>query len=175
MPTLALGSGKVATEELQKLPTTARPKIDARDVQVPEGYSVEVVMAGLSFPCGLTVAEDGTIFIAEGGTTWPTRPWLPSRLLRLTTNGEVDVVAVEEEGGLRGLCARDGFVYATAKGGYTSRLLKSMPNPANEQCSSTRCPMSVGMSQEDLFSALMDSFTLPRAQWPSKASLNRLA
>ena len=124
MPPLALGSARVPTEQLQKLPTTVRPKIDARDVQVPEGYSVEVIMAGLSFPCGLTIAEDGTIFIAEGGTTWPTRPWLPSRLLRLATNGEVDVLATEEEGGLRGLSAKGGFVYAAAKGGYTSRLLK---------------------------------------------------
>src|SRR3954471_8631527 len=124
MPALALGSAKVTTEQLQKLPTTVRPKIDARDVEVPEGYSVEVIMAGLSFPCGLTFAEDGTIFIAEGGTTWPTRPWLPSRLLRLTSNGEVDLLAIEEEGGLRGLCAKDGFVYASAKGGYASRLLK---------------------------------------------------
>src|SRR3954451_22643856 len=120
MPALALGSAKVTTEQLQKLPTTVRPKIDARDVQVPEGYSVEVVMAGLSFPCGLTVAEDGTIFIAEGGTTWPTRPWLPSRLLRLTTDGEVDVLALKR----RVDCAKDGFVYAAAKGDYTSRLLK---------------------------------------------------
>src|SRR3954462_14173180 len=109
MPALALGSAKVTTEQLQKLPTTVRPKIDARDVQVPEGYSVEVVMAGLSFPCGLTVAEDGTIFIAEGGTTWPTRPWLPSRLLRLKTNGEVDVLAIEEAGGVWGFWAQGGF------------------------------------------------------------------
>jgi hypothetical protein len=42
MPALALGSAKVRQEQLQKLPTTARPKIDARDVEVPEGYSVGV-------------------------------------------------------------------------------------------------------------------------------------
>ncbi len=71
-------------------------------------------MAGLSFPCGLTVAEDGTIFIAEGGTTWPTRPWLPSRLLRLSTSGDVDLLAVERGGRRswtlrkRRLCLRNG-------------------------------------------------------------------
>src|SRR5919199_6987480 len=102
MPALALGSAIVSTEQLRKLPTTVRPKIDTRDVQVPQGYSVEVVIAGLSFPCGLTVAEDGTIFIAEGGTTWPTRPWMPSRLLRIETDGTVRVLARESEGGLRG-------------------------------------------------------------------------
>src|SRR3954465_28045 len=101
MPASALGFAKVPPEQLQNLPTTVRPKVDARDVHVPDGYSVQVVMAGLSFPWGLTVAEDGSIFIAEGGTTWPTRPWLPSRLLRLTPNGEVDVLAIEEEGGFR--------------------------------------------------------------------------
>src|SRR4051812_33318049 len=128
MHSLALHSTKASAEELKRLPTTVRPNIDPGDVKVASGFAVEVVAAGLSFPCGMTVAEDGTIFIAEGGTTWPTRPWLPSRLLRLRTTGELDVLAVEEEGGLRGLCARDGFVYATAKGGYNSRVLKFNAN-----------------------------------------------
>jgi len=118
---------KTSTSDLRKLRTTARPCIDASDVVAPPGYTVEVVAAGLSFPCGMTVADDGTVFIAEGGTTWPTRPWMPPRLLRLDTNGKMRALAIEEEGGLRGLGYHDGYVYATAKGGYTSRVLRFDP------------------------------------------------
>lgn len=114
----------VSKEALRALPTTARPIVDAADVKVPEGYTVEAVVAGLSFPCGMTTADDGTVFIAEGGTVWPTRPWMPSRLLRIETDGTVKVLAREAEGGLRGIAWRDGFIYATAKGGYKTRLLR---------------------------------------------------
>ena len=113
---------------LRALPTTARAIVDAKDVVAPPGYTVEAVMVGLSFPCGMTVREDGTLFISEGGTTWPTRPWMPSRLLRVETNGKVGLLATEGEGGLRGLGYHDGYVYAMAKGGYTSRVLRFDPD-----------------------------------------------
>ena len=50
---------------------------------LPEGYRAEVVMAGLSFPTTIEFAPDGTVFVAEGGSTWPTRPYMPARLLSL--------------------------------------------------------------------------------------------
>ena len=109
------------------LPTTARRRVDPADVSVPEGYSVHVVAVGLSFPCGMAVAPDGTVFIAEGGTTWPTRPWMPPRILRLDTSGEVRILAHLEEGGPRGLGFHNGQLYAMAKGGYTTRLLRIDP------------------------------------------------
>ncbi len=114
----------VAVEALRTLPTTARPIVDAADVKVPEGYTVEAIVAGLSFPCGMTVADDGTVFVAEGGTTWPTRPWMPSRLLRIDVDGTAKVLARESEGGLRGVAWHGGYVYAMAKGGYKTRLLR---------------------------------------------------
>ncbi len=112
---------------VENLPTTARRRVDPGDVSVPEGYSVEVVAVGLSFPCGMAVAPDGTVFIAEGGTTWPTRPWMPPRILRLDPSGAVRILAHIEEGGPRGLAFHDGHLYAMAKGGYTSRLLRIHP------------------------------------------------
>ena len=54
---------------LRSLPTTARPRVDPADVVVPDGYRVEVVMAGLSFPTAIEFAPDGTVFVAEGGST----------------------------------------------------------------------------------------------------------
>lgn len=64
-----IGFARGSTDALQKLYTTARPKINAADVKVPEGYSVEVFAAGLSLPTDLAVAPDGTLFISEGGSS----------------------------------------------------------------------------------------------------------
>ena len=118
-------SSTVASESfVDQLPTSARRCVNPADVAVPEGYRVEAVAVGLSFPCGMAVEPGGVIFVAEGGTTWPTRPWMPPRILRIETTGEVRVLAHLEEGGPRGLAYHDGYVYAMAKGGYHSRLLR---------------------------------------------------
>jgi hypothetical protein len=65
---------RVTAETLKSLPTPVRPRIDAAAVWVPEGYKVEPVVAGLSFPCAICFDEDGRLFVAQGGSTWPTRP-----------------------------------------------------------------------------------------------------
>ena len=62
-------STTATADMLRALPTTARPRIDAADVVVPQGYKVELVMAGLSFPTAIEFAPDGTVFVAEGGST----------------------------------------------------------------------------------------------------------
>ena len=111
-------------EGLRSLPTTARPNVDARDVVVPDGYRVEVVMAGLSFPTAVECAPDGTVFVAEGGSVWPTRPTMPARLLSLDPDGKLDVIAIEGLGGPRGLAWRDGELYVSLKGGYETRVVK---------------------------------------------------
>src|SRR5829696_8441716 len=72
----------VPVAALHKLPTSARPYVNADDTKVPEGYTVEAVMTGLSLPTDLTFAPDGTLFISEGGSSWPTRPYMPSRVIR---------------------------------------------------------------------------------------------
>lgn len=119
-----LHATKGTTEDLKNLPTSIRPVIDADDVWVPEGYQVEVAMAGLSFPTGMCVADDGTLFINEGGSTWPTRPASIPRTLRLDPDGNLDVFAVENLGGPRGLAYHDGFLYVSVKGGYQTRIIR---------------------------------------------------
>ncbi|HEX8676045.1 MAG TPA: hypothetical protein VF700_02435, partial [Segetibacter sp.] len=78
----------------RKLPVSARPAVDAADVVVPEGYQVEVVMAGLSFPTDIAFADDGTIFVSEGGSSWPTRPYMTARILMLNTEGKVEAITM---------------------------------------------------------------------------------
>jgi glucose/arabinose dehydrogenase len=110
-------------ERLRELPTKARSVIDPENVWVPPAYKVEVVTAGLSFPTGMAFADDGTLFINEGGSTWPTRPAMIPRILWLDQNGNMDVFSNETLGGPRGLAYRDGYLYATLKGGYYARVV----------------------------------------------------
>src|SRR3954467_46362 len=111
-------TSNASAEDLRHLPTPGRPRVDAADVVVPDGYEVNVLVAGLSFPTGMGFAEDGTLFILEGGSVWPTRPYLPARVLRLHPDGTLNVFTEEEIAGPRGAVVRDGYVYVSSKGGY---------------------------------------------------------
>ncbi|MDQ1143921.1 glucose/arabinose dehydrogenase [Bacillus sp. SORGH_AS 510] len=117
-------STTVVNDSKITLPISARPVINPDDVWVPKGYRVEVVAAGLSFPTGMGFADDGTLYILEGGSTWPTRPALPPRILRLLPSGELEVFAVESLGGPRGVSYRDGYIYVSCKGGYLARIVR---------------------------------------------------
>ncbi|WP_366163517.1 hypothetical protein ABXS71_10935 [Bacillus infantis] len=112
-----------STEKVLKLPLTARPLVNPDDVWVPEGYKVEVAAAGLSFPTGMGFAKDGTLYILEGGSTWPTRPALPPRILSLDPDGKLEIFAIETLGGPRGVVCREGKLYVSCKGGYLARIV----------------------------------------------------
>src|SRR3954468_23866791 len=125
-------TSRASRSSLRKLPTTARPVVDAVDVVAPEGYEVEPVLVGLSFPCGMGFADDGSLFLLEWGSTWPTRPYMPARVLRLDTeSGLVEEIGVEVLGGPRGVVHRDGAIYVTVKGGYHAHV---EARPASHPC-----------------------------------------
>ncbi len=120
---MAVTATRASRETLRKLPTTVRPIVDPADIETPEGYEVAPVMVGLSFPCGMGFADDGSLFILEGGSTWPTRPYMPARVLRFDTgSGDVEQIDVEVLGGPRGVAYRDGAIYVTVKGGYHAHV-----------------------------------------------------
>ncbi|MCM0674555.1 hypothetical protein NCC78_07630 [Micromonospora phytophila] len=109
-------------EALSTLPTPARPRVDPSDVVVPDGYRVEVVLVGLSMPCGMGFAEDGTLYVLEGGSTWPTRPYVPARILRLDPDGHLGVVAEEALGGPRHVAVHGDALLVSCKGGRHARI-----------------------------------------------------
>lgn len=117
-------STQTTKDKLQNLPTKARPVVDASQVHVPEGYEAEALVVGLSFPTGMTFADDGTLYINEGGSTWPTRPAMLPRILRLDPSGELDCFATENLGGPRGISYKDGYLYLSIKGGYTAKIVR---------------------------------------------------
>lgn len=56
----------------------------------------------------MAFGPDGTLYVLEGGSTWPTRPNLPARILRLAPEGSLTEVAEGTLGGPRGVAVHDG-------------------------------------------------------------------
>ncbi|HKU38058.1 MAG TPA: hypothetical protein VJR89_07925 [Polyangiales bacterium] len=117
-----LRAGPIPVERLQRLPTTVRPMVDARGVQVPNGYTLEALVVGLSFPVCMTFGDDGALFIGEGGSTWPTRPALLPRILRLDPSGKLEHFMTMDLAGPRGMVVRNNRLYVSSKGGYHTRV-----------------------------------------------------
>lgn len=113
-----------STEALRALPVPARPVVDAADVVVPEGYTVEAVMVGLSFPTDIAFDDKGTVFVSEGGSSWPTRPYMPARVLALHPDGQTEAINMNVQAGPRGIEWRDGELYMALKGGYHMQIAK---------------------------------------------------
>ncbi len=87
-------------------------KVDPGAINVPEGYSIEAVVTGLSLPT--TAIFDGEdLIVAESGFLDTAKP----RILRIKTNKEVTTIA--EEGlipPVTGLAIDDGTLYVSHKG-----------------------------------------------------------
>ena len=60
------GGGQVRFSEVRQ--------IDPGDVAVPEGYRVDVVAQGLTYPTGVAIASDGTLYVTEAGYSYGAEP-----------------------------------------------------------------------------------------------------
>jgi glucose/arabinose dehydrogenase len=72
--------------------------INAADIKVPEGYRVELVAGGLTFPTGVAFDDVGQVYVVEAGYSYHDI-WTVPRLLRITPEGLLETVA---EGGGNG-------------------------------------------------------------------------
>jgi glucose/arabinose dehydrogenase len=100
-------------------------RVVAQDVAVPDGYVVEVVAEGLTFPTGVTFDDDNVPHVVESGYSYG-EVWLDPRLLRIE-NGASSVVAEGEQNGpWNGVAYHDGKFYVAeggqAKGGRILRI-----------------------------------------------------
>ena len=98
---IMLSFSTVNAQETQQGQQQANPTVgnavaaSAEDIVVPEGYSVEVAAADLSYPGDMTFGPDGEMYIAEvGGHTYGTKPEEApqARILRINTDGTREVV-----------------------------------------------------------------------------------
>lgn len=103
-------------------------KIAVEDVALPEGYQIEVVARGLSFPTGITFDEQGSLYVVEAGYSYG-EEWTTPRLLHIGSEGEIHEVAQGTNNGpWNGVDYNNGVFYI-AEGGEREggKILKVSP------------------------------------------------
>ena len=99
----------------QTRPATSRAAVPA-DVAIPDGYRIEAVATGLTFPVGVTFDARGRPHVVESGYAYG-EVWLTPRLLRIEETGPPTVIATGGDNGpWNGLAFHDG-VFLVAEGG----------------------------------------------------------
>ena len=73
-------------------------RLQPKDVIVPEGYIIEVVAQGLTFPTGMTFDASGTPYVVESGYAYG-EVFIEPRLLRVEKNVSVTPVYTGEKNG----------------------------------------------------------------------------
>lgn len=111
-----------------EVPPVARRAVDPADVAVPEGYRVEVVAAGLTFPVGITFDDEGVPYVVESGYAYDEN-WGTPRLLRLDPEKGPVLVATGEEAPWLGVDYDDGAFFV-AEGGIVEggKILRIEPD-----------------------------------------------
>ena len=91
-------------------------QVNPADVLLPEGYRIEVVTDGLTFPTAVTFDEEGTAYVIEAGYSYG-EVFLQPKLYRIGSGGDTTLVyAGEKNGPWNGLTYDDGFFYISEGG-----------------------------------------------------------
>lgn len=61
-------------------------RINAQDIALPEGYTIEAIVTGLTFPTGITFDDQGLAYVVEAGYSYG-EEWTGPRLLRIEPDG----------------------------------------------------------------------------------------
>ena len=95
--------------------TTAR-EINTADVAVPQGYKVDVVTTGLTFPTGVALDDSNHLYVIEAGYSYG-EVWGEPRLLRIGPGGTPTIVVRGTKNGpWTGITWHNGAFYV-AEGG----------------------------------------------------------
>jgi glucose/arabinose dehydrogenase len=102
-------------------------RVDPAGVALPEGYRIEVVATGLTFPTDVTFDDQGRAYVLEAGYSYGEVITTP-RLLRLDPDGEAQVVAEGENPPWNGLAFSDGAFYVAGGTLNGGRILRITPD-----------------------------------------------
>ena len=67
-------------------------QINPADVLLPEGYNIEVVARGLTFPTSVVEDDEGRLYVIESGYSYG-EVFLPPKLLRIDEGGNTVIIA----------------------------------------------------------------------------------
>jgi glucose/arabinose dehydrogenase len=104
---------------------------EASILQVPEGFRVEKVVGGLTYPTSLTWDDQGRMYVAEAGNGLYVEQKAPIRILQVDGGTTVEVANLSEKGlnvSMVGMTWHDGAFYVTHRAkdltGAVSRVTK---------------------------------------------------
>ena len=89
--------------------------IDPSDILLPDGYRIEAVATGLTFPSGIAFDDEGRAYVTESGYSYG-EVFTTPRLLRLDAEGPVTIVEGENNGPWNGVAFHEG-AFLIAEGG----------------------------------------------------------
>ena len=104
-------------------------EVRAGDVAVPDGYRIEAVAKGLTFPTGVTFDDSGGVYIVESGYSYG-EVWTHPRLQKIDPDGSVrEIARGGRNGPWTGVTYYKGDFYV-AEGGQLEggRILRITPD-----------------------------------------------
>lgn len=109
-------------------PPRGERRVRVADVAVPEGYRVQVVAKGLTFPTSVTFDDRGRVYVTESGYSYG-EVFLPARLVRIDGLERATTIAESPNGPWTGVVFHDGAFYV-AEGGVVQggRILRITPD-----------------------------------------------
>jgi hypothetical protein len=66
--------------------------VNAADIALPEGYSIEMIASGFTFPTGICFDEAGTPFVVEAGYSYG-EVFTEPTLKKINPDGSVQIIA----------------------------------------------------------------------------------
>ena len=119
-------------EQLEDILRGSGDKEEVKAITVPEGFAVEKVVDGLTYPTSLTWDDHGNLYVAEAGGGLNPEQLAPSRILEVKRGSLKEVANVSDQGvmaSLVGLTWHDGDFYITHRAedltGAVSRVSRS--------------------------------------------------
>lgn len=105
--------------------TTFTPprEVNPADVALVEGYALEAVATGLTFPTGVAFDEAGQVYVVEAGYSYGEVVTVP-RLLRVAPGGEPSVIATGDNPPWNGVDYEGGAFYVAGGTLRAGQLLK---------------------------------------------------
>lgn len=73
------------------------PSTQFQTIELPAGYTIERVVAGLTFPTAIAWDDQGTLYVSEAGGGFVEEPF-PSRILRVAGGQATELVNLEARG-----------------------------------------------------------------------------
>lgn len=101
------GGGEAAADGVRR--------VNAADVAVPSGYTIEPVAVGLTFPTSAILDDDGRLYVVESGYSYD-QVYATPRILRLEAGGATTEIARGDDPPWFGAAFHDGAFYIAANG-----------------------------------------------------------